>query len=72
MTTIEKTILENLMLHEEFGRKVLPFIKEEYFSNKIEKILFSTIRDFIIKYTKQRSFAKTNLYIMPLWNLFIL
>ena len=51
MTTIEKTILENLMLHEEFGRKVLPFIKEEYFSNKIEKILFSTIRDFIIKYS---------------------
>ena len=40
MTTIEKTILENLMLNEEFGRKVLPYIKEEYFSNKIEKILW--------------------------------
>ena len=50
MTTIEKTILENLMLHEEFGRKVLPYIKEEYFSNKIEKILFSTIGEFITKY----------------------
>jgi len=50
MTTIEKTVLENLMLNEEFGRKVLPYIKEEYFSTKTEKILFSVIREFITEY----------------------
>ena len=50
MTTIEKTVLENLMMNEEFGRKVLPYIKEEYFSTKIEKILFSVIREFITEY----------------------
>ena len=30
MTTIEKTVLENLMMNEEFGRKVLPYIKDAH------------------------------------------
>ena len=50
MTTIEKTILENLILNEEYSRKVIPYIKEEYFSTKIEKTLFHIIKEFINEY----------------------
>ena len=29
---IERTILENLITNEEYARKVLPFIKKEYYN----------------------------------------
>lgn len=43
---IEKTILSNLLHNEEFTRKVIPFIKPEYFSNREESIVCQTIVDF--------------------------
>lgn len=48
--TIEQNILKNLLKREDFARKVLPFIKEEYFSVEEDRILFKEIKDFIIKY----------------------
>ena len=48
--TIEKTILSNLLYNEEFVRKALPFIKNEYFRDNSEKALFQTIKGFIDKY----------------------
>ena len=47
---IEITILRNLIFNEDFTRKALPFIKEDYFSNTIERSLFREINDFVIKY----------------------
>ena len=47
---LEKTILKNLLKSEDYSRKVLPFLREEYFLNDDDKIMFQTIRDFIIKY----------------------
>ena len=47
---LETTILSNLFYKEEYARKVLPFLKEEYFTNRIEQIIFKTQSDFIIKY----------------------
>ena len=47
---IEITILSNLLSNEEFTRKVIPFIKEDYFSNRQEKILFTEIFKFVDKY----------------------
>jgi hypothetical protein len=35
MTTIEQTILTNLIYNEQYTRKVLPFIKGDYFSDRI-------------------------------------
>ena len=40
MERIETTVLSNLIYHEKYCRKVLPFIKTEYFEQKSEKILF--------------------------------
>ena len=48
--TIEKTILTNLLRNENYTRKVLPFIKSEYFSVEDERILYNEIENFILKY----------------------
>mgnify|MGYP001048202735 FL=1 len=47
---IEYTILSNLFHKEEYARKVLPFLKEDYFVERTEQVLFTTIFDFITKY----------------------
>lgn len=52
MKNITLTILENLIANEEYARKVLPFIKEEYFQDKNEKTIFSEIVSFSTKYSK--------------------
>ena len=50
MERIERTVLSNLIYNEEYTRRVLPFIKEEYFSDRLEKILFTEIHNFVNKY----------------------
>ena len=47
---IEQTILSSLFFKEEYTRKVLPFIKEEYFGNRVEQLLYGEIFKFITKY----------------------
>ena len=50
MERLEKTILKSLIYNEEYARKVIPFIKPEYFSDKTEKLVFKEIFEFIDKY----------------------
>lgn len=50
MNRLEKTILKSLIYNEDFTRKVLPFIKAEYFVDNTEKILFKEIFDFVNQY----------------------
>jgi replicative DNA helicase len=52
METIENTILKNLLLNEDYARKVLPFVKTEYFDNTREKVIFEEIAKFIATYNK--------------------
>ena len=52
METIENTIIRNLVLNEEYTRKVLPFLKPEYFDNTHEKIIFEESAKFIVQYDK--------------------
>jgi len=47
---IELTILKNLVHNEDFARKTLPFLKEEYFSDSSERIVFRRITEFMTKY----------------------
>jgi len=47
---IEQTILSNLFFNEEYTRKVLPFIKEDYFTNRTEKLLYQEVYKFVEKY----------------------
>ena len=50
MERIETTILRNLIFNEDYSRKVIPFIKPEYFDQRSEKIIFEEVTRFIIKY----------------------
>ncbi len=47
---LETTILSNLIHNETYTRKVIPFIKDEYFQDGIEKIIFNTILNYVEKY----------------------
>ena len=47
---LELVILKNLIYNEEYLRKVLPFLKTEYFPNRTEKTIFNEIIDFTGKY----------------------
>ena len=49
---IETTAIRNLIHNEEYCRKVLPFIKEEYFVDRLEKLLFTEIYKFVNKYNQ--------------------
>ncbi len=48
---LEKTILRNLLTSEPFARKVLPFLKDEYFSDE-DRVIYKQTKDFILKYNK--------------------
>lgn len=48
--TLEQIILKNLLRNEPYTRKVLPHLKEEYFHNKDEKLLFQEMNAYIQKY----------------------
>ena len=50
MERIETTAIRNLIHNEEYCRKVLPFIKEEYFTDRLEKLVFTQIYEFVNKY----------------------
>jgi hypothetical protein len=47
---IESTILSGLVYNEEYARKVTPFLKDEYFDNNSQKIVFKEILNYIEKY----------------------
>ena len=48
---IEQTILRNLLYDEQYMRKVIPFIKPDYFQG-IYKTLFKEVGKYIGKYNK--------------------
>ena len=50
MNKVEKLILKNLLLDEVYVRKALPFIKGEYFSDMLERNLFSIISKYFTEY----------------------
>ena len=48
---IEQTILRNLLTDEKYMRKVLPFIKPDYFQG-VYKTLFREVGKYVAKYNK--------------------
>ena len=47
---LEVTILSNLVYSEKYARKVLPFLKSEYFTAREHKIIFLEIHEYISQY----------------------
>ena len=52
MEKVESTILRNLLCSEDYYRKVVPFIKPDYFQDMSERVVFEEIQDFSTKYDK--------------------
>ena len=52
MEKLELTILSNLVHNEDYSRKVIPFIKLDYFDVRGELIVCQEIIDFIAEYNK--------------------
>ena len=49
---MDDMILSSLVHNENYTRKVLPYLKVDYFDGKGEKILFKLIKDHYTKYTR--------------------
>jgi len=47
MKRLETTILKNLIFNEDYTRKIIPFLKTEYFVDSTEKTLFNEINEHI-------------------------
>jgi len=53
---IENAILKHLIYDDEYTRKVLPFIKAEYFSDRTERLVYEQISDFVNQYNTNPTF----------------
>ena len=52
MEKVEFLILRNLLYNEKYVRKVIPFIKSEYFEDQNQKIVFEEILTFVQQYNQ--------------------
>ena len=52
MDKVEILILRNLIYNEEYLRKVVPFIKGDYFDDSHQKIVFEEILNFVNEYNQ--------------------
>ena len=52
MEKVEFLVLRNLLYNEEYVRKVIPFIKPEYFEDLNQKIVFEEILSFVQEYNQ--------------------
>lgn len=66
---IEKIILSNLIRNDEYLRKVLPFLKQDYFTESTEKIIFNEIHKFTTHYNSTPQIEAIELAIQERRNL---
>ena len=52
MDKVEILILRNLLYNEEYLRKVIPFIKSDYFEDPHQKITFEEVQKFVTEYNQ--------------------
>jgi replicative DNA helicase len=48
--SLEQTILKNLINNEDYCKKVLPYLKEEYFTDNIDRAIYNIIHEHVINY----------------------
>ena len=66
---LEQTILKNLIYNEDFLRKVLPFIKEEYFTDRTDRAIFIEISKFTESYNSPPTIEALELAVKERRNL---
>lgn len=48
--SVEKLIFSNLVYNEDYGRKAIPFLKEEYFHDPADRAIFGLMHEYVEKY----------------------
>jgi replicative DNA helicase len=66
---LEQVILRNLICNEEYLRKVIPFLKAEYFSDRTERTIFDEISSFVSSYNTTPTIEAITLAIKEKKNL---
>ena len=66
---LEQAILKHLIYNEDYLRKVLPFIKEDYFSDRTERTLFNEITQFTQTYNNSPEIAALSIAVKEKNNL---
>lgn len=60
---IEDTILRHLMHDESYARKVIPFLKTEYFIDASERLIYDKINAFVLKYNSLPTYEALHIQI---------
>jgi len=50
--SLSNLIFTNLVTNEEYGRKVIPYLKEDYFESYSDRVIYKTINSYVEKYNK--------------------
>jgi replicative DNA helicase len=66
---LEQTILKNLIYNDEYLRKVLPFLKSEYFTDRIDRTIFTEVSKFVEDYNSTPTIEAIDLAIKEKRNL---
>jgi len=66
---LEQTILKNLIYNDEYLRKVIPFLKAEYFSDRTERTIFDEIISFVSSYNSPPTIEAITLAVKEKKNL---
>ena len=48
--SVEKLIFSNLVYNEDYGRKAIPFLREEYFHDVADRTVFGLMHEYVEKY----------------------
>ena len=66
---LEQAIIKNLIYNEDYLRKVLPFIKTDYFSDRTERTLFDEITSFTETYNNPPTIEALSIAVKEKTNL---
>ena len=66
---LEKIILKSLFNQEQYTRKILPYLKSDYFNERTEKVVFEELQKYILKYNARPSYEAIQISIGDLNNL---
>mgnify|MGYP003339177897 CR=1 FL=1 len=66
---LEQTILKTLICNEDYLRKVLPFLKTDYFTDSAERVIFEEISLFTEQYNSSPSIEAIGLAVVDRRNI---
>ena len=66
MDSVEFLILRNLIHNEEYSRKVIPFLKADYFQDFTEKTIFQGVNQYVDKYKSMPDIEALNIDIQKI------